>query len=181
MRAASDKETTHEYSVADDPYDNAVHHGGGDDLPPVPAQDTENPDAYRSGSASTSTTANEVLTELITDLDATAPDPYPGDAAYQAHLERIAAAGATAPPPDPARWAATGNALAAAGDVHAAMTAYAQQMADDHRLAVARELHRRSTAHNTHTDSPGDARAESRPANPRPTTQPPRRGHRWWC
>jgi hypothetical protein len=161
VRAASDKETPHEYSVADDPYDDAFHHGGGDDLPPVPPEYTENPDAYRSGSASTGTTTNEVLTTLVTDLDATTPDFYPGDPAYQAHLERTAAAGGTAPPPDPARWTATGDAFAAAGDVHATMTAYAQQMADEHPIAVVREPHRLATAPNTDTDSPGDARAES--------------------
>ncbi|MGH3983509.1 MAG: hypothetical protein ACRDST_12710 [Pseudonocardiaceae bacterium] len=44
--------------------------------------------AQHAADAAGGRSADDALAELIADLDATAPDPYPGDEAYQAQLAR---------------------------------------------------------------------------------------------
>ncbi|MGH3963021.1 MAG: hypothetical protein ACRDRY_07195 [Pseudonocardiaceae bacterium] len=46
--------------------------------------------AQHAADAAAGRSADDALAELITDLDATAPDPYPGDEAHQAQLARDA-------------------------------------------------------------------------------------------
>ncbi len=86
-----------EYSLADDAYDYAFHHGGGEDLPPVPAEYTEYPDAHRSGPAPAGAEelAGELRAELAEALDQARAQLEAGDvpeverAAHEARIELL--------------------------------------------------------------------------------------------
>lgn len=88
-----------EYSAADDPYDHAFHHGSGEDLPRVPAEYTEHPDAHRSGptTAAAEELAGALHAELTDALDQARAQLAAGDVAevdrpaHDARIEQLEA------------------------------------------------------------------------------------------